>query len=410
MQISKSNIIVSLVHVIFLFSIIGFSLPAGNTKIIPYYAISAFLICVIFILSLKEYKVIQLQFLKFYKTFNDLYIIYSFLFFSTIPGVIFSFFIDPNYGFRNLLSLIRLVIYLFSVFFIGCLINRYNINPKKGIYLGFLITAIYNIYDFFYISSDNLIIALKGENDIGYTASIVYAVYIGDLLIRKTKINLVNFIFVCLIVFITFLSWSKSAWLIILLLTFLLLYHSFRNRKNIYFILSLIIIINAIYLFFESQILNIIITEYTSSLGSESNEERLSMMSNAFKIFLQYPFGVGNNTYPLMNEILGFKSFQYGGRPPDPHNTYLQVLVGSGILGFLSYIFSIFYLIRKAFALSSNNNKSYILVPFLAFLACFIQAFFSGITFTQPISWVIVSWLLAEFYKIHIKKVNTPII
>jgi len=70
-----------------------------------------------------------------------------------------------------------------------------------------------------------------------------------------------------------------------------------------------------------------------------SAETRIQILKDAWKIFVQHPFGVGVAAFPAVRE----KTF---GRIQDTHNLYLQVATNLGIQGFIVFFLFVFKMLK----------------------------------------------------------------
>jgi O-antigen ligase len=134
-------------------------------------------------------------------------------------------------------------------------------------------------------------------------------------------------------------------------------------------------------------------TEISASEGSSSNEMRIAQIMNGIHIFISNPLGIGNASYPAAAESIGLTFPQ--GTPPDPHNTYIQVLSGFGILGATAYCLALAYL--PFTVLSRQMQARHQKWPALLVLfSLYFQGLFIGELLTQPLSWILFGHILGD--------------
>ena len=202
--------------------------------------------------------------------------------------------------------------------------------------------------------------------------------------IRLSDIFILTFVFA-----IIFRSGDRSAMGLILLYSFIFFIIFKDFRKKMIIILSFFIIISTIFSFQNPRIFerNFVDTinqfkgkYYEKFLNNEVNETNLNFMifsfhhqshyTTALRMFYNKPIsghGVKMFRYQCKNfeyipsikyEVFGETENSYG-CSTHPHNTYLQLLSETGIIGF-SFIFYLFLRIfRKIFYYLRNNDKFY---------------------------------------------------
>jgi O-antigen ligase len=104
---------------------------------------------------------------------------------------------------------------------------------------------------------------------------------------------------------------------------------------------------------FENLVLSV------NSRDFSSDNQRLNIFNQAFGIFYRYPFGVGPSNYSVFaNKLYG----QSG--EPNPHNSYLTILVEDGLPGIILMLLLIILLLIKLF----NYTNIYYVIGFGVFL------------------------------------------
>lgn len=95
-----------------------------------------------------------------------------------------------------------------------------------------------------------------------------------------------------------------------------------------------------------------IINDRFLSLGEDRGSGRFEIWENALKIFMENPiFGIGIYNFQQYN-LLYFNDYHY------PHNTYLEILVESGIIGFTLYLAFFMILIYKLYELQKVRPET----------------------------------------------------
>ena len=192
---------------------------------------------------------------------------------------------------------------------------------------------------------------------------------------KNNEIKLLDLIIIIFSFVMIYRSGDRSAFGLILLYSFIffLLNHSLRKRM-IYIFLS-IILISTIFTLQNPKIFNRHVIDtigqfkgkyYENFFNHEVNETKLDFMifsfhhqthfSTAFRMFLDKPiFGHGLKTFRYKCEKFSFKPKKivensFGqvkdsyGCSTHPHNTYLQLLAETGVIGFF-FVFGLFIII-----------------------------------------------------------------
>ena len=208
---------------------------------------------------------------------------------------------------------------------------------------------------------------------------------------KNNEIKLLDLIIIIFSFVMIYRSGDRSAFGLILLYSFIffLLNHSLRKRM-IYIFLS-IILISTIFTLQNPKIFNRHVIDtigqfkgkyYENFFNHEVNETKLDFMifsfhhqthfSTAFRMFLDKPiFGHGLKTFRYKCEKFSFKPKKivensFGqvkdsyGCSTHPHNTYLQLLAETGVIGFF-FVFGLFIIIFfKIINLFKISKKKFI--------------------------------------------------
>ncbi len=206
----------------------------------------------------------------------------------------------------------------------------------------------------------------------GYGISYACTLLLGFLFLKTPqKLNIPKKLFyLCLLTSLLglYFSYSRGALLGFL---FSFPFYFINSKKKLY--ASLVVITSTL------AILLIVIFNGTSTnrflmkAKSDSNMIRLSQYQAAFKAFQERPLlGYGLRTFD--HEVLRIKKqyhISYQKFSGHAHNNYLQVLAGTGILGFIFFCLFLFYWGREIFQIQSHYR--------LFFIAFFVNLLVSGL-------------------------------
>lgn len=206
----------------------------------------------------------------------------------------------------------------------------------------------------------------------------------------ERKFNFLLFSFLSLVGL--FLSFSRSAWIIAVIGLILVLryYLSKKSFTKVLFLLTVILLILLLLPFLRNMGL---LTETKTRLLTVTEEEnpRLYIWKAALNAFFSHPLlGIG---------IGSFKSvaYQYSSEMiiyQETHNVFLDILAGTGLLGFIFWLLSIFYILIAGIRnIKIYKQSSYEYILSIATLASFVVMLLHG--FTLNISTVRHFWLIA---------------
>lgn len=253
----------------------------------------------------------------------------------------------------SLLYLIRWIVYT-GIFFV---VSDFDKEFKKKIVslliiVGSLIVVVGYVQYFFYSSLKNLFYLGWDEHmhrmfsvfldpNFGGAFFVLYFLFITKLFLEKKNILMGALLITTLgAIFLTF---SRSA-LISLIVSSILLFVLINKKMWIVFVLLTIIIVALI----SSRYFNI---ENINLFRVVSTEARIETSRNALVIIQDNPiFGIGFNSYRYVQIDYGFRNENAKLSHADAgvDNSILFIMATTGILGFISYIFMWFKILKTA--------------------------------------------------------------
>ena len=319
--------------------------------------------------------------------------------------------LDKQFYFYGLLKLMEVIV----LYFLITKIKISSLKIKIVFIISMFIHAILGIYQFFsqsvlankylgiaeQISNQGGVSVLEGSfgrllrvyggfshpNILGGFLAIAILFLIGIYLNEKKKTVL--FYFTLIILFSALvLTFSRSAFLALILSLFILFIYSIFKKVEIKKIISIILI-----LILGSSISFGLFNDFLKTrmqaqerLELKSNTERTVLKDQAKELVNNNWFlGVGVSNYiSAVHEKVDSSLEVWEYQPV--HNVYLLILVELGILGFLSYIYLLLYSLYKAF--SSNDLNKVILglivlsIIIINFFDHYFWTYWSGLIIT----------------------------
>lgn len=384
---------------------IGISLPITDQALPPIAGAIMLLVIAIyaqFSSKMRQFRVSQLQLLR---TNRIAYLSFALLIISGLPGTIFSAAIADEYLLRNFGAIVRLICFLIIAIFSSTLYNHYKINILKPIAAGAIASSVANIIDFFF--GDGSTVSLAGQNPLGISISISYSFLLLYFFEAKGLVKAATFIGLAILGIAALLTWSKASWINVAVIVLICLtYRTITDKRKMSTSFLIIASVLAIAFIFDEEISRILRTEMSASEGSSSNEMRVAQSLNGLIIFFNYPFGIGNSTYPAMADKLRLYFPQH--TPPDPHNAFVHILSAFGLFGFFFYSLIIIYIVYHLYRTRKTIASNSMLCLSLTLFSLLFQGLFSGEAFTQPVSWLILGFVLGVTTRAKIKQ-NEPI-
>ncbi len=317
------------------------------------------------------------------------FIFFFFLFYiSTVSSTLYNFY---NFDYtKSGVLFFRLPLFSLAIWFI---LDRYNVFNKK-------IVLFYTIF-LLIIILDALIQYYTGKNILGYemlrsriSSFFGDELILGSFIIRvipifmvflmmsnKIKENRIDFFYsliISLLCTIVYLSGERTSFFLLILFFLTIFLLSKYLRKLIIFIMiSLVffgLIIPKFQTFDQQNPLNrMFVKTFNQITGVNTNtEEHKKKFFNKVYMFSHDHHGHYLLSYKIFkdNPILGtgVKGFRYlcrnkiyilekdDGCSTHPHNTYVQILVSNGIIGFSLLLFAFFFIIKEILACRKKLN------------------------------------------------------
>lgn len=326
---------------------------------------------------------------RFY--YNKAFLFFLIFYFSTLISTLINF-----YDLRSSISGIfyfRIPLFAFSIWFI---LEKSNFFDKKTVlfYTLFFITIIF----------DSLLQFYSGKNLLGFeitsrrissffddelilggfllrTLPIFLIYFVMSEMFHDKKMNILLLILIAFTSFIIFLSGERSSFFLLFLFFFTLFFISKDLRKFISYIVISFIIISTLLLNFKNPN-NIDPTNrmfkktYDQVVGrdaeylqldkkkvidrfylfSHDHQSHYKLSFNIFKDHMLLGSGVKGFRYLCANKIYTLNN--ENGCTSHPHNTYIQILVSNGLIGFLLIVLVFFYVLREIFICRIRLRKN----------------------------------------------------
>jgi hypothetical protein len=197
--------------------------------------------------------------------------------------------------------------------------------------------------------------------------------------------KLICFAVMILILLALILTFSRSAWLGLLI--FAIFSFALREKKLVFsslmFLLGLSLFVFLALVFDLSELIYVRLLDF----GGEALSHRAELMGAAWQMFLDQPLGIGLGAFTLVLPNFFPDIFLYPWELQPVHNIYLLALVELGFLGFLLLSWLFGSLLKKAYF-----RGDYILVALcFAFLTI---GFFDHYLYTSTVGWFVVAVLI----------------
>ena len=365
-------------------------------SIFPLLLLSGPLISELFLFSVTFFSIFCIVRQKNFIYFkNKFFIFFLFFYLSTVYSTLLNYYsLDSSLGG---LFYFRIPLFAISIWFI---LNNFNVFNKK-------IILFYNLF-FLLIIFDSLIQFYSGQNLLGneiiskrissffgdelilggFITRIlpIFLIYLvmNDLL-NKEKINIYYLLLTSFLCFIVYLSGERTSFALLILFFFMLFYISKYLRKSIVIITVFFLILSFVLPSLKSSNeinpANRMFSKSYNQIFGKGEEQYENHKKKIFKkiyIFSHDHHGHYLLSYRIFKDYkisgTGIKGFRYlcrnkiyilenpalkvfnDGCSTHPHNTYVQILVSNGLIGFLLILFAFFYVLREIFLCKKKNK------------------------------------------------------
>jgi O-antigen ligase len=235
------------------------------------------------------------------------------------------------------------------------------------------------------------------------------------ILASDVKYIIFKFIFVIAIAYLVFLSNSRAYYIIFLVIIFLYYFQNifFTNPVRSLLISIPILLISAYTLFTVISLFstsNILLVSFSKTdFFSEYNTQGRSviwqiLLSKFFEYsFIEKFYGLG-----LDADINLMKRFGKSEEVYNSHNTFLYLIISTGFLGLVTFIFLITLFFRKLiinskFFLNSNTHSKLLFLSFSHFFIFFISSLSNATIIFQQETWFFFFFLGIMYNNIYFK-------
>tara|TARA_Y100000591_G_C21828353_1_gene698046 strand:- start:750 stop:2060 length:1311 start_codon:yes stop_codon:yes gene_type:complete len=326
---------------------------------------------------------------RFY--YNKAFLFFLIFYFSTLISTLINF-----YDLRSSISGIfyfRIPLFAFSIWFI---LEKSNFFDKRIVlfYTSFFIIIIFDSLLQFYtgrnllgfeITSRRISSFFNDELILGgfllRTLPIFLIYFVMSEMFHDKKMNILLLILIAFTSFIIFLSGERSSFFLLFLFFFTLFFISKDLRKFISYVVISFIIISTLLLNFENPN-NIDPTNrmfkktYNQVVGRDAEYLQLDKKKVIDKFYLfshdhqshyKLSFSIFKDHILLGSGVKGFRNLcankiytlnNEDGCTSHPHNTYIQILVSNGLIGFFLIVLVFFYVLREIFICRIRLRKN----------------------------------------------------
>ncbi|MBU1112447.1 MAG: O-antigen ligase family protein [Candidatus Omnitrophica bacterium] len=231
-------------------------------------------------------------------------------------------------------------------------------------------------------------------NDFASYLVVSFFLLFGFLLsTRQLSYRLILVLFLPLLLTNLFLTYSRGAWLsLMILIIFVFLFATTKRIK----IVSLVFILGLLTALVSIPVIQ---ERFLSIFKYGGDADRFRVWKAAFLMFNSSPLiGKGIGTFMDYLKQYGSQYFivQYA------HNCYLQILAETGMIGFLAFFWFLGELFSRGYR-SIKANKNYLSMGIFCALSAFlIHSFFDTQLYSLRLS--IMFWLLLSFLTIYVKE------
>ncbi len=303
------------------------------------------------------------------------YAVFSFLCF-----VSYFYSIDPDQSIERITSIPLLFMLLCAG--LNYFSQEDNLQKFMVMYVGVaLLSCVYLLFKDNVFSGDAVGWSISNTNIVGtrFAFAVVFMVYFLLQRVKWWKLLITAVLMIFL-----FLTASRSSAVIMAVSSAVLVIITFRQKQKPVMralIITAVLLLLCVYLIFHVEFFyNIIgvriegvLSLVQTGKGDSSSEKRLALMRYGWEAFQEHPFfGRGIDTFwSGTRQALGFIAYS--------HNNYLELLVGVGLFGTLSYYVLPVLLFRNSFKLMGRGKRSAPLgaLVFSLLVGMFISDFFT---------------------------------
>lgn len=190
---------------------------------------------------------------------------------------------------------------------------------------------------------------------ISYTGSLFVGICMSKLIFDKWVKQHTKFIIGIVLGFIPLLIGGSRGPILVLFLPLLfVLYYKNRfiiSKRVFIFIIGFLFFLSIAIYFFGGLAIERLLNIYKDIANNDASVSRLTIWSDAFKMFMESP-------------IFGHSLIMQNGLYP--HNLFLEVLMATGIVGFIPFFVLIYFSIIRGLIIFRRNNNL-VWVPFFLF-------------------------------------------
>ena len=333
--------------------------------------------------------------------FDALFVILVALCFTTGVSVLASI-VTSNLPPANALYFYRSILFL-AIYF---LVSHWPIEKDKiitAIFIGLTLSVVISLFAWFeaprYFGYTKIPMMhvlepqygiYVNRNQIGYCSSLAYVIALYALLFRQLMPRAISAPLCIFLLIFSILTFSKGAWLLIAVATFLMIILRYSLLKSLlYYLFGLVLLVlfNAIY----PKLMDSILLRFENS--AETNSYRLQYLKDAFDIGTSYPFfGIGPGNYEYISSLYYLKTI-------DPHNVFLQAYAETGALSVFLVVMLFIVSVRKGLVLHKHNHLAVCTVVMI--LCLFVDCLVSGLSYSSKYLYILVA-LMSSLYRQHL--------
>ena len=220
---------------------------------------------------------------------------------------------------------------------------------------------------------------IVNRNESGLTASLLFTISLFGLVYRKFFSNPVNWFLLTLSFLTVAFTFSKGAWLLALIASFVIILYRFKVTKFIIASIFLLVLLSFLPLA-ELAFIDAVMWRFTAS--GETNAYRIGyILDSAFIGANNFILGIGPGNYQeytMANDYLV---------TIDPHNSYMQTFAELGIFGLILILFFYGASLLQSFFNGKKDENHIIVFVLIVILA--VDGMQSGLSLSMKILYVL---------------------